>query len=72
MTAYCIEELSSLLCGDLTGKDIQKRGDMCEHAADSFSVQQRHTRHCEATMLQFKKITQEAKHSTTAALLILT
>lgn len=72
MTAYCIEELSSLLCDDLPGKAIQKRGDMCERAADSFSVQQKHTHHCKATMLQFKKLTQEAKHSTTAALFIIT
>ena len=25
-----------MLCGDLNGKEIQKRGDMCIHTADSF------------------------------------
>ena len=29
-------EPCSALCGDLAGKEIQKRGDMCVHMADSF------------------------------------
>ena len=28
--------MCSVLCGDLNGKEIQKRGDMCIHIADSF------------------------------------
>ena len=28
--------MCSVLCGDLNGKEIQKRGDMCIHTADSF------------------------------------
>ena len=28
-------ELRSVLCGDLNGKEIQKRGDLCMHKADS-------------------------------------
>ena len=37
MRAYCrAEELSSMLCGDLNGKEIQNRGDVYTHTADSF------------------------------------
>jgi len=28
-------ELYSVLCGDLNGKEIQRRGDICVHVADS-------------------------------------
>ena len=30
-------ELYSVLCGDLNGKEIQKRGDVCIQIADSLS-----------------------------------
>ena len=30
-----LRELESVLCGDLNGKEIQKRGDICIHKADS-------------------------------------
>ena len=30
-----VKELYSALCGDLNGKEIQKRGDLCTHLADS-------------------------------------
>ena len=30
-----LRELYSVLCGDLNGKEIQKRGDICIHIADS-------------------------------------
>ena len=36
MTTYSIAQgLYSKLCGDLNGKEIQKRGDICIHTADS-------------------------------------
>ena len=36
MRTYCLHrELSAVLCGDLDGKEIQKRGDTCKHMADS-------------------------------------
>ena len=34
-----------MLCGDLNGKEIQKRGHMCAHIADSLIVQQKRTQH---------------------------
>ena len=30
-----LRELYSVLCGNLNGKEIQKRGDICMHIADS-------------------------------------
>ena len=36
-----------MLCGDLNGKEIQKRGDICTHIADSLAVEQKVTQHCE-------------------------
>ena len=38
------KELYSVLCGDLNGKEIQKRGDKCKHMA----VQQKLTQHFKA------------------------
>ena len=36
MKTYCQHrELYSVLCGDLSGKEIWKRGDLCIHIADS-------------------------------------
>ena len=37
MRAYCIQhrELYSVLCGDLSGKEIQKGRDVCTRIADS-------------------------------------
>ena len=32
-------ELDSRLCGDLNGKKIQKRGDICIHTLIHFAVQ---------------------------------
>ena len=34
-----------MLCGDLNGKEIQKRGNMCAYIADSLTVQQKRTQH---------------------------
>ena len=34
-TYYRAQELYSMLCGDLNGKEIHKRGDICKHIADS-------------------------------------
>ena len=42
-----------MLSGDLNGKEIQKREDICTHLADS---QQTLTQHCKATILQQKLI----------------
>ena len=33
MRTYCIE-LNSVFCGDLNGKEMQTRGDICVHIAD--------------------------------------
>ena len=36
MRACCQHrELCSVPCGDINGKEIQKRGDVCKHTADS-------------------------------------
>ena len=36
MTSYCIVQGTlSVLCTDLDGREIQKRGDLCKHIADS-------------------------------------
>ena len=34
-TDYMAQELYLMLCGDINGKEIQKRGDICIHVADS-------------------------------------
>ena len=41
-------------CDDLNGKEIQKRGDICIHIADSLGCISE-TQHCKATVSQFKK-----------------
>ena len=34
-TYWTAQGTYSVLCGDLNGKEIQKRGDICSHLADS-------------------------------------
>ena len=41
-------ELYSVLCGDLNGKEIWERGNICEHTADSFCIQEKLTQRCKA------------------------
>ena len=48
-------ELYSVLCGDLNGKGIKKRGDISILQLIRFGVQQKLTQHCKATILQLKK-----------------
>ena len=43
---------NSVLCGDLNGKEIPKKRDICLHIIDSLSLQQKLTHHCKATKLQ--------------------
>ena len=48
-------ELDSMLCGDFSGKDIQKRGDIGIYTAYMyFSVQQKPTQYCKPPILQQK------------------
>ena len=42
----------SVLCGDLNGKEIQKRGNICIHIVIHFAVQQKQTQHSKATIHQ--------------------
>ena len=52
MRTYCIvQELHSMLFGDLNGKEIQKRGDMCTCMADSLCCTVE-VQHCKVTILQ--------------------
>ena len=41
-----------MLCGDLNGKEVQKRGDICIHIADSHCYTAELTQHCKATIHQ--------------------
>ena len=41
--------------GDLNGKEIQKRGDICICKADSFCYKQKLTQQCKGTILKKKK-----------------
>ena len=41
----------SVLCGDLNGREIQKRGDMCIQTADHFAAEEKRAQHCKATRL---------------------
>ena len=43
--------------GELNGKEIQGRGNICIHVADSFGCTAE-TIHCKVTILQFKKTSQ--------------
>ena len=45
-----------MLCGDLNGKEIQKRGEIFIRVADSLAGQQRLTQQCKATIFQLKII----------------
>ena len=54
-------ELYSVLCGDLNGKGIQKRGDISILQLIHFGVQQKLTQHCKATILQLKKFKKKKK-----------
>ena len=52
MKTYCShEELYSVLCSDLNGKEIKKRGDKSKHIADSLCYTAE-TQHCKVTILQ--------------------
>ena len=44
-----------MLCGDLNGKEIQKRGINVSVWMIHFAVQRKLTQQCKATKLQFKK-----------------
>ena len=44
-----------MLCGDLNGKEIKKRGNICIHIADSLCCKQKQTQHGNVTILQYKK-----------------
>ena len=44
-----------MFCGDLNGKEIQGRGDICIHMADLLCCTAELTQHCKATILQLKK-----------------
>ena len=50
---------NSMLCGDLNGKEIWKREDICVHMTDSLSVEQKLSQHCKETILQQKLIKKE-------------
>ena len=41
-----------VLCGDLNGKEIQKRRDIWIHTADTLCKQQKLRQHCKATIFQ--------------------
>ena len=47
-TYYIAQELNSMLCGDLNGKKIQKRRDICIHNANSLYCTVE-IQHCKAT-----------------------
>ena len=56
MRPYCLHrKRHSVLCGDLTGKEIKKRGNICIHTADSLRCKRKRTQHCNGTILQYKK-----------------
>ena len=40
-------------CDNLNGKEIQKRGDMCIHMANSLYCTAENIQHCKATVLQY-------------------
>ena len=40
-----------MLCGDLSGKEIQKRRDICVQLFH-FAIEQKLMQHCKATLLQ--------------------
>ena len=58
LLTLCIKQITnedllfSSICSDLNGKEIQERGHICEHIADSLCVQQKLTQLCKATILQ--------------------
>ena len=41
-----------MLCGELNGKEIQKRGDICIHVPDSFCCTVETNTHCEVIIQQ--------------------
>ena len=49
-TDYIHRQLYSVFCGDLNGKEIQKRGDRCTHTADSLCCIAETS--CKATIFQ--------------------
>ena len=48
-------------CGDLHGKEIQKRGDICIYSADTLFCKQKLPQHWKATILQSKLIKKKKK-----------
>ena len=53
VSAYCTARgLRSVLHGDLHGKGIQKRGDLCTRMADSFCCTVKANTHCKEAILQ--------------------
>ena len=47
-----------MLGGDLNGKEIQGRGDMCIHVADALYCTAETTQHCKAAIFQFKNMSE--------------
>ena len=56
-TYYIAQELYAVLCGDLNGKEIQKRGGICVHIADSLccTVETNRTLYSNYTPIKIKK-----------------
>ena len=56
-TYYIAQELYTVLCGDLNGKEIQKRGGICVHIADSLccTVETNRTLYSNYTPIKIKK-----------------
>ena len=48
-------EFYSVICGDLNGKEIRKRQNMCTRITDSLLTQQKLTQHGKVTVLQKKR-----------------
>lgn len=53
MRAYCrAQDLYSMLCRDINGKEIQKRGDICKQKQlIRFTVQQKLMQYCKSAIL---------------------
>ena len=58
-----------MFCGDLNGKEIQGRGNIHIHVADSFGCAAE-TIHCKVTILQLKKTSQDILYKSSATIYI--
>ena len=58
-----------MFCGDLSGKEIQGRGNIRIHVADSFGCTAE-TIHCKVITLQFKKASQSILDKPSASIYI--